>query len=113
MMMEVSRPPEYASTTFSRIGTPRRKAVNAAFQQQNHDGFLNVQAILCLIKHHRTRRIDHRRRHLISAMRRQAVHEERVLGGIRKQLRVHLEGKEYRSEEHTSELQSRQYLVCR
>src|ERR1035438_7748320 len=95
MMMEVSRPPEYASTTLSRIGTPRREAVNAAFQQQNHDGFLNVQAILCLVEDHRTRRIDHRRRYFITTMRRQAVHEQRMFRGIREQLRVHLEGQEY------------------
>src|ERR1019366_10246608 len=95
MMMEVSSPPEYASTTFSRIGTPRRKAMNAALQQQNHDGFLNMQAIFCLVEDHRTRRIDHRRRHFVTAMRRKAVHEERVLGGIREELRAHLEGQKY------------------
>ena len=66
--------------------------MNAAFQQQNHDGFLNVQAIFRLIEHDRTRRIDHRRRDFISTMRRKTVHEHRMLRGIRKQLLVHLKG---------------------
>jgi hypothetical protein len=44
--------------------------MNAVFQQQNHDGFLNMQAILRLVEDHRTRRIDHRRRHFITTMRR-------------------------------------------
>src|SRR5271165_2295423 len=90
-MMEVSRPPEYARTTFSRMCTPRREAVNTAFQQQNKNGFLNMQAVLRLVEHNRTWRIDHRRRHLISAMRRQAMHKDRMLGGSRKQLLIHLE----------------------
>src|SRR5271165_4704874 len=94
MMMEVSRPPEYASTTFSRIGTPRREAVNTAFQQQNKNGFLNVQAVLRLVEDHGTRRIDDRFGDLVAAMRRQAVHEHRVPGGIGEQILVHLVGRE-------------------
>src|ERR1035437_10264820 len=37
----------------------------------------------------------------------------RSLGGSWKRLRATTEGGRFRSEEHTSELQSRQYLVCR
>src|SRR5271166_2199479 len=91
MMMEVSNPPEYARTTFSRMCTPRREAVNTAFQQQNHDGFLNVQAVFRLVKYDRARRVDHRRGHFVPAVRRQTVHEHCMFGGLREQLLVHLE----------------------
>src|SRR3712207_6846752 len=43
-----------------------------------------------------------------------AVHREGVgWRQVAKPLRVRTAGRHFRSEEHTSELQSRQYLVCR
>src|SRR3712207_7693090 len=38
---------------------------------------------------------------------------QRAIGPLRGMLEALLRGSEQRSEEHTSELQSRQYLVCR
>ena len=68
--------------------------MRTGFQQQNQNGLLNVQAIFRLIEYNGTRRVDDRRRNFVSAMRRQAVHEHGMLGGMRKQLAIHLEGRE-------------------
>src|SRR5579862_3247423 len=94
MMMEVSSPPEYASTTFSRIGAPRRKAVSPALQQQNKNRFLDVQAVLRLIENNRTRRVNDGTRDFIAAMRRQAMHKQGMFGSKGKQFLVHLERRE-------------------
>src|SRR5258707_11594331 len=45
------------------------------------------------------------------SVRRMAI--ERNQAAWLQSLQIHLFGDQYRSEEHTSELQSRQYLVCR
>src|SRR5690242_15079666 len=95
MMMEVSRPPEYASTTFSGMNSPWSlqaggKTVNAAAEQHQQNGFLYVQAILGLIENDRAGRIDHRTAHLFSAMRRQTMHEQSVGRGMVEQLLIHL-----------------------
>src|ERR1700759_3960787 len=96
MMIEVSRPPEYASTTFSdiRFSLLRYKSLSfrargaiqkrpesrnlalsrfwresAVSHQQQHDRLLHMQTILCLIEHHRLRRVDHLISHFIATMR--------------------------------------------
>ena len=68
--------------------------MNTAFQQQNKNGFLNVQAILRLIEDDGTRRIDDLGRDLVAAMRRQTVHKHRMFGGVREQLLIHLKRRE-------------------
>ena len=52
--------------------------------------FLRVQAVLRLVPHHRLRAIDHRRGDFLAAVRRQAVHEKRVLLRRAHHFRVHL-----------------------
>src|SRR5579862_7690499 len=78
MMMEVSRPPEYASTTFSAIYTPRIRAAHLAAKQQQQDGLLHVQAAFGLVKDHGAVTIHNGVRDLHPAVRGQAVHEDGV-----------------------------------
>src|SRR5690349_3121235 len=90
MMIEVSRPPEYARTTFSDNGIPPLPAMRAAAQQHDENSFLDMQPVLRFIEDDRPRRIDDRCRDLIAPMCRKTVHEERVLRGMRHQFAVHL-----------------------
>src|SRR5581483_4035747 len=83
MMMEVSRPPEYASTTFSGMNSPwflepGVKTMDAAAEEHQQNGFLNMQAILGLIEDHGPRRVDYVISNFFAAMRRQTMHEQRV-----------------------------------
>src|SRR5436853_6260505 len=96
MMMEVSSPPEYASTTLFALGihAPWPETAQSATQQHEQDGLLNMQAVLGLVEHYGLRRIHHAIGDLTTAMRRQAVHEQRMLGGKLHQLVVHLEATE-------------------
>src|SRR6185312_2244486 len=95
MMMEVSSPPEYASTTFSGMGSPcplegRREAMNAAAEQHQQYRLLHVQSILGLVENDGPRRVDYAGSDLVSTMRRQTVQEQRVGRGMREELLVDL-----------------------
>ena len=52
------------------------------------NGLLGVEPVLGLVEHHRARPVDDLVRHLLAAMRRQAVEEQGTLGGTRHQRRV-------------------------
>src|SRR6516165_10832933 len=93
-MMEVSRPPEYARTTLLDIRTPLRLAALTAHQRQ-HDRLLNMQTLLRLIENHGSRRVNDRRFDFFSAMRGQAMHEQRIRRCMRHKFLVHLERQEY------------------
>src|SRR4051812_34138991 len=56
------------------------------------DSLLGVQAVLGFVEHHRLRAVDHLVGDLLAAMRRKAVHEERLGLGARHQLRIDLIG---------------------
>src|SRR3546814_1842675 len=91
------------------------------------NALLRVQTVLGLVPHHRLRPVDDRGGHLVAAVRRQAVHEDRLRLGQRHNPVVNLVGAQQvvptlavvlphgdpgigdhriRSEEHTSELQT-------
>src|SRR5438552_14934612 len=103
MMAEVSSPPEYARTTFMGINspnfhqreisdsvdihgvsdqwlfcTPNRRLGDLSPKHVQQQRILRVHAILRLIVNDRPLRIDHLCRHLLPAMSRQAVHEDRI-----------------------------------
>src|SRR3989337_4312722 len=50
-----------------------------AAETPGEDGLLDMQPVLGLLPHRRLRAVDHLRRHLVAAMGRQAMHEDRVL----------------------------------
>ena len=58
------------------------------------DAFLRVQPVLGLVEHDRLRTVDHLVGDLLAAMGGQAMHEDRVLGGVAHQLGVDLIGRE-------------------
>src|SRR5689334_20418528 len=100
MMMEVSRPPEYASTTFSGMNSPwflepGVKTMDAAAEEHQQNGFLHMQAILGLIEDHGPRRVDYVISNFFAAMRRQAMHKQRMRRGSSEQLIVDLISAEY------------------
>ena len=76
---------------FRPILSPRaRCAANFLIEQREQDRFLHVQPVFRLIEHDRAFRIHHAVRHFRSAMRRQAMHEDGVRSGLRKQSFIHL-----------------------
>src|SRR3546814_2030813 len=93
------RPPGSTRTTRS---FPTRRASDLT---PGENALLRVQTVLGLVPHHRLRPVDDRGGHLVAAVRRQAVHEDRLRLGQRHNQVVNLVGAQ-RSEEHTSELQS-------
>src|ERR1700733_6100915 len=94
MMMEVSKPPEYASTTFSDMSAPYGQTVLSTVQQQRQNGFLHVQTVLRLVEDDRALRVDHPVGDLLAAMRRQAVHDNRLRRRLSQQFIVDLVGRE-------------------
>src|ERR1043165_9507751 len=91
MMIEVSRPPEYARTTFSGMCAPVGEAADPASQEDEKDRFLYVQPVLGLVENYRPRRIDDGVSDFIAAMRRETVHEHGMFGCAREKPLVHLE----------------------
>ena len=72
------------------MDTPRGKSWGTVPQQAEQYSFLHVQPVLCLVEHHGARRINHRIGNFLTAVRRQAVHEQRTFAGTGKKLLVHL-----------------------
>src|ERR1700740_2865684 len=66
------------------------KTMNAAAEQHQQNGFLHMQTILRLFEYHRMRRIDDCVGDFFTAMRRQTVHEDRMLRSIAEQLVINL-----------------------
>src|SRR3981081_3055067 len=95
MMIDVSSPPEYASTTFSGMSAPYRQP-NRAAQQQIQNGFLNMHAIFRLLEDERVFRVHHFVSHFLTAMRRQTVQEHRVRSGFGHEFAIHLVRREDR-----------------
>ena len=62
-------------------GAPARADRLLPPHQQHHQRLLHVQAVLRLVEDHGLRAVDHVGRDLLAAVRGQAVHEHRVLGG--------------------------------
>src|SRR5713101_4220086 len=83
MMMEVSRPPEYASTTFFGNSV-------SLIEQREQDRFLRVQTIFRLVEDNRALGIHHRVGDFRAAVRRQAMHEDGVRRGLREKRIIHL-----------------------
>src|SRR3984957_8745380 len=100
-MTEVSRPPEYESTSFfifsvATILSPSLRRRRSSLQnfrtyQPDHHGFLRMQPVLSLIKHDRSRPVDHVVGDFLAAMRRQAMHHDRTLARILQQRVIDLE----------------------
>src|SRR5262252_6371393 len=59
---------------------------SGAVDQEEHDCFLRVKSVLCLVVDDRTFVVDHFRIDLVSPVRRQAVHEECASGSGRHKL---------------------------
>src|SRR5580765_839757 len=56
-----------------------RQPDELALHQFEHDGFLRMQPVLCLLKYQRPRRVDDLVGDFIAAMRGQAMQEDRVM----------------------------------
>src|SRR4029077_8265479 len=89
MMMEVSRPPEYASTTFFGNSV-------SLVEQREQNRFLHVQAIFRLVEDDGALGIHHPVGDFRAAVRRQAVHEDGVRRGLREERVIHLISREGR-----------------
>src|SRR6266478_3875227 len=90
MMMDVSKPPEYARTTFSGMGAPNLQTAHLTAEQQHENRFLRVQTILCLLENNRLLGVDDRIGDLLAAMGRETVHKNSVRCSARHQLFIHL-----------------------
>src|SRR5581483_3545599 len=90
MMIEVSRPPEYARTTFSSMSAPHGEAAHAAAQKKKQNGFLHVHPVLRLVEHDGPRRIDDSIGDFQPAVGGKTMHEHCVRRGQRHQLLVDL-----------------------
>src|SRR5215510_2907913 len=93
MMMEVSRPPEYASTTFSRMVAPCRRGAHAAAQKQQQDRLLDMHPVFRLVEDDRPWRINNPGGHFLAAMGGQAVHKNPTRRRTGEQLLVDLVGR--------------------
>src|SRR3712207_7076283 len=86
----IQRPPRSTLFPYTTLFRSARIAdPGGEVADDQHDGVPQLLELAQLLEHHRVAEVDVRR------------------GGIQPELHAH------RSEEHTSELQSRQYLVCR
>src|SRR5581483_9174161 len=73
--------------------TPKASAA-VRLQAPGQDSLLRVQPVLGLVEHHRLRAVHHRVGDLLAAVRRQAMHEDRVRLGARHERRIDLIGLE-------------------
>src|SRR5258708_1082660 len=94
MMMEVSRPPEYASTTFSAIGIPRIRAAHFAAKQYQQNGVCDGEPALGLVEDDGAVGIHDGVRDLQVAVRGQTVHKNSVRRSAGREGFVHLIGRE-------------------
>jgi hypothetical protein len=84
----LSGPTVTGAVTLFMVGAGMASPFALAPRHPQHPGqhaLLRVQPVLRLVEHHRLRSVDDLLGHFLAAMRRQAVHEDRVRRGLRHQ----------------------------